>query len=126
MNPEELFIVTAQPEFAHAAVTELRQFDEHIGQREELAPGIILCQASDTTQLMRRAAQKPPVFTRHLAPVQAIISLEQTEQDIGQLATTIVGNRRHRVNQKAADCYLYPLHFKSRLPGHIASRRESK
>jgi 23S rRNA (cytidine2498-2'-O)-methyltransferase len=90
VNPEELLIITAQPEFAHAAVTELRQFDEHIQQREELAPGIILCQASDAGQLMRRAAQKPPVFTRHLAPVQTIISLEQTEQDIGQLATAIV------------------------------------
>lgn len=89
-SSEELLIVTAQPEFARAAVTELRQFDEHIRLREELAPGIILCQASDTAQLMRHAARKPPIFTRHLAPVQAVIPIEQTERDIGQLATAIV------------------------------------
>jgi 23S rRNA (cytidine2498-2'-O)-methyltransferase len=90
VNSAELFIVTAHPEFARAAVTELRQFDEHVQQREELTPGIILCQAANTTQLMQRAAQKPPIFARHLASVQAIIPLEQTERDIGQIATAIV------------------------------------
>ena len=89
MNPGALLIITAHPEFAHAAVTELQQFDEQLQQREEFAPGIMLCSASDATRIMRRAMQKRPVFVRHLAPVQAIIELEQTEQDIGHIATAI-------------------------------------
>jgi 23S rRNA (cytidine2498-2'-O)-methyltransferase len=90
VNLEERVIVTAQAEFARAAVAELRQFDEHIRLREELSPGILLCQTSHTARLMQQAASELPVFIRHLAPVQTIVALEQTEQDIGQLATAIV------------------------------------
>ena len=38
---------------------------------------------------MRRASSEPPIFVHHLAPVQIIIDLHNTEQDIGEIATAL-------------------------------------
>ncbi len=35
---------------------------------------------------MRLAAEQPPIFVRHIAPVQAIVPLSDTERDVGKLA----------------------------------------
>lgn len=89
MSTGNQLIVTAHAEFIHTAITELRQFDATIQQLTELTPGVCLCTTTDAAQLMRRVAAQRPVFVRHLAPVQGIITLHSTEQDIGHLAMTI-------------------------------------
>lgn len=89
MNRDDLLIVTAQPEFAHTAITELQQFGQECQQLEEFTPGVILCKTSSASLLMQRAAKERPIFARHLAPAQGIIDLGQTEQDIGRIATAI-------------------------------------
>src|SRR6266536_574294 len=86
---ENLFIVTAQPEFLQAALSELKYLEKRLTSIEELAPGIQLCGTPDVPALMRQAAQEPPIFVRHLAPVQITIDLQNTEQDVGEIAAAL-------------------------------------
>ncbi len=89
MNVANLLIVTAHPEFLDAGLQELKRVDKRLMTVEELAPGIALCETSDATALMRLSAEQHPIFIRHLAPVQAIVDLTNTEADIGTLALSI-------------------------------------
>lgn len=82
-------IITAHPEFAQAAVAELKQLDKELVSIEELAPGIILCRSSDLARLVHKATKERPTFVRHIAPAQAIVSLNYNEQDLGKIATAI-------------------------------------
>jgi 23S rRNA (cytidine2498-2'-O)-methyltransferase len=88
-------IVTAHPEFMDVAFDELKRFDSSLHGLELLAPGILLCgfpqetPPQNATTVMRLAAEQWPVFVRHLAPVQAIVNLSNTEDDIGELALAV-------------------------------------
>lgn len=89
MTQEPLLVITAHPEFLDAAIDELQQLDQEFAYREMLAPGIALCSAPDVSALVRQAAERRPIFVRHIAPVQAIVPLSNTEQDVGALAVAI-------------------------------------
>ena len=82
-------IVTAQPELSPAAIAELQYIDKQLVQIDELAPGILLCDTANVALLMQRAAARLPIFARHLAPVQGIVALKNSEQDIGEIGTAI-------------------------------------
>jgi 23S rRNA (cytidine2498-2'-O)-methyltransferase len=84
-----MVIVTAHPEFSDAAFSELKQLDKSLTYVAQLAPGIALCASPQVEMLMRMAAEQRPMFARHLAPVQTIVNLTNTEQDIGTLAVTL-------------------------------------
>ncbi len=84
MISENLLIVTAHAEFLDAALDELRHLDKRLTRVELLAPGIVLCATPDVTSLARLAAEQHPIFVRHIAPVQAIVPLTNTEQEPGQ------------------------------------------
>jgi len=90
-----VFIVTAHQEFVDAAFDELKRFDKKLIYGELLAPGILLCtfpgdtHPLDLTVFLRQLKQQRPIFVRHLAPVQAVIHLYNTENDIGDLALAI-------------------------------------
>lgn len=56
MKLDNLFIVTAQPEFLDEAVNELRHLDNSVRSIEMLAPDSTLCSASNVQTLMRLAA----------------------------------------------------------------------
>jgi 23S rRNA (cytidine2498-2'-O)-methyltransferase len=92
---DPVFIVTAHQEFVDAAFDELKRFNKKLLYGELLAPGILLCtspsanHAQDITSVARQAIQQRPIFVRHLAPVQAVIHLSNTENDIGELALAI-------------------------------------
>ncbi len=85
-----MVIVTAHPEFSQEALTEVERLDKQFMRVEELAPGLILGEAPDIHVLMQKAAKERPIFVRHLAPVQTIITLHNDEQDIGAMAMAIV------------------------------------
>ena len=89
MIAENLLIVTARPELLDAALDELKHFDKQLSHVETLAPGIALCTAPGATTIPRLAAEQQPIFVRHLAPVQAILALTNTDQDISELATAV-------------------------------------
>ena len=92
---DPVLIVTAHQEFIDAAFDELKRFNTKLLYGELLAPGILLCtlpsdtHQHDLTSLARQAIQQRPIFVRHLAPVQAVIHLSNTENDIGELALAI-------------------------------------
>lgn len=83
------FILTAHSEFLEAALRELKRLDPQVQSARLLAPGIALCSSPDTERLQRRAADAHPIFVRHLAPVQTVVDLNNTEQDIGSLAIAV-------------------------------------
>jgi 23S rRNA (cytidine2498-2'-O)-methyltransferase len=83
---DNLVIVTTHPEFLDAGLAEIRRFDKRLTHIELLAPGIALCTAPDISTLMRLAAEQHPIFVRHIAPVQTIVPLSDTESDVGKLA----------------------------------------
>jgi len=91
VNQEQLLIVTAHAEFLDAALNELKRLDKGLTSIAVLAPGIALCANPDVTALMRLAAKTRPIFVRHLAPVQVVIDLDNTEHDVGKLAVAIAG-----------------------------------
>ena len=88
-------IVTAHPEFMNVAFDELKSLDGSLDSLELLAPDNLLCGFPQVTPLqevralMRHAAEQRPIFVRHLAPVQAMINLNNTENDLGELALAI-------------------------------------
>ena len=92
---EPVFIITAHQEFVDAAFDELKRINKKLLYGKLLAPGILLCtlprdiHAGDLTSLMRQVIQRRPIFVRHLAPVQKVIHLSNTESDIGELALAI-------------------------------------
>ena len=92
---DPVLIVTAHQEFIDAAFDELKRFDKKLLYGELLAPDILLCtlpwdtHPHDLTSLTRQAMQQRPIFVRHLAPVQAVIHLSNTENDLGELALAI-------------------------------------
>jgi 23S rRNA (cytidine2498-2'-O)-methyltransferase len=86
VSQEQVLIVTAHPEFLDAALDELRRLDKGFASVEILTPGIALCASPDITALMSTAAKNRPTFVRHLAPVQVVINLSNTERDTGTLA----------------------------------------
>lgn len=73
-----------------AALTELKQLDTQFIIEEELTDSITLCRATNVHALQQRVAKEHLVFVRHLAPVQRIVYLTNTEQDVGEIATEIV------------------------------------
>ncbi len=87
---QHLFVATAQPEFAHVAIVELKRLEPQVKHIEELVPGVILCSASDVPQLLSRAVTDRPIFVRHLAPVQATVALTNTTKDLEEIAVAIV------------------------------------
>ncbi|HCI80244.1 MAG TPA: hypothetical protein DHW02_11210 [Ktedonobacter sp.] len=88
MNTEHI-LVTAHPEFMQAALAELHQLDKKFASEEELTPAITLCTSSDTMALLQRAMKAQLIFVRHLAPVQAIVDLTNTQEDLVRLASAI-------------------------------------
>lgn len=72
-----------------AALHELRRFDNNLQCETLLAPDIALCESNDLAHLMSKAAGQRPIFVRHLAPVQTILSLSNSEKDVGALAVAI-------------------------------------
>ena len=85
----EQILVTAHPEFMQAALAELRQLDTRLTPLEELTNSITLCQSSNTVSLQQRAMKAQLIFVRHLAPVQAIVPLTNTQEDLILLANAI-------------------------------------
>lgn len=84
-------IITAHAEFLESALQELKRLEKELRGVEVLAPGIALCRVPDAARFMHMVAETRPVFTRHLAPVQAISRLTNTEADLETLAVTLAG-----------------------------------
>jgi 23S rRNA (cytidine2498-2'-O)-methyltransferase len=84
-------ILTTHAEFQQSALLELQRLQPALRSISTLAPGIALCRVPDAAHFMRQSAQMRPIFTRHLAPVQAISQLSGNESDLPRLAVALAG-----------------------------------
>ena len=88
MNYLQRVLITAHPEFLGAALDEMRRLEPELLIHAELTPEIALVEVPNVEALARRIAQQHLIFVRHLAPVQAQVTLDGTLNDIATLALT--------------------------------------
>lgn len=87
------WIVTADPDFADLAQDEVLAVDD-AAQIDLLAPGVLLVTSSvDFAQLAEQWAVTPPIFVRHVCPVQTLVMLsvpaDGRELDLGPLVDAV-------------------------------------
>lgn len=82
-------LITAQAEFLDSALRELKRLEQRLRSVKMLTPEIALCSVPDVLAFTRLVAEERPTFARHLAPVQAIIQLQNTDEDLERLAISL-------------------------------------
>jgi 23S rRNA (cytidine2498-2'-O)-methyltransferase len=84
-------LITAHAEFLDSALIEMKQVERELRSLDMLVPGIMLGSVPDVPTFMRTVAEEGPIFVRHLAPVQTIILIQNTEEDLEHLAVSLAG-----------------------------------
>lgn len=82
-------IITAHAEFLESALHELQRLENRVSDVEVLAPGIALCRVPDSPKFRRSLVETRPIFIRHIAPVQAVVTIKNTEADLENLAVAL-------------------------------------
>jgi 23S rRNA (cytidine2498-2'-O)-methyltransferase len=87
-----IFLVTGDHEFETAARGELVGHDRKLTQGETLVPGVFLIRstlaAEDFAALL---AHDPPIYARHMFPVQATMFLTKSADDLERMARAVSG-----------------------------------
>ena len=88
--PTSTFLVTSSDEFEGAARTELRQTDPKLKAGASLVAGLFLIDSvfgwDDFSAML---SQDPPIYSRHLFPVQATLTLSKTEADLDAMVEAV-------------------------------------
>ncbi|MBN1936554.1 MAG: 50S rRNA methyltransferase [Anaerolineae bacterium] len=80
-------ILTSSPDSGVIALNEIQAIDPGARLRKWLAPGVgWVALEMDWDSLARRLGERPPVFCRHICPVQACVALRQDRLDLDDLA----------------------------------------
>jgi len=80
-------ILTAHPVSGSAALYEIRSADPGSRLRQWLEPGVGWVElGTDWDSLAARLREQPPIFCRHICPVQAHVPLKQDVADLDDLA----------------------------------------
>jgi 23S rRNA (cytidine2498-2'-O)-methyltransferase len=80
-------ILTCDPDFNDLALDEFRRDSVYGAPVAELASGVWLVECDDGFWGLAESWQtKPPIFVRHLCPVDAVLPLTSTSDDIASLA----------------------------------------
>jgi hypothetical protein len=88
MQPD--LILTADPDFLSLALEELYQLRPLTQIEQEIAPGVLTAVTSDGFFALAEAWRKqPPTFVRHISPIQLILPLVHTEDDLTNLETLV-------------------------------------
>lgn len=82
-------ILTSSPDLGNAALMEVRSVDPRARLIEWLAPGVGWLELGmDWNGLAAHFREQPPIFCRHICPVQASVPLKQGMADLDALAET--------------------------------------
>ena len=85
-------ILTSNQESDAVALNELRAVDAGLRLLEWLEPGVAWVELSrDWSALVEGLRRRPPIFCRHICPVQADLPLEQAPADLDALAQVCEG-----------------------------------
>ncbi len=88
-NDATQLIFTADPEAGHLALAEIRRTDPAAHLLDWLAPGVGRAElGADWAVLMAALRLHPPLFCRHVCPVQASLPLRPGLDDLERLAET--------------------------------------
>ena len=84
-------VLTANPGFAHLALDEFRRDSLNGQTQEELAPGMWLVDCDEGFWGLAEAwIDSPPVFVRHICPVDLAIPLIATPRDMARLSDAAI------------------------------------
>lgn len=87
--PTPTLILTADPGFADLALAELQQAGPGAQIGAELGAGVWTVTAVSFAALAAAWREAPPIFVRHICPVQALFPLPGTPADVPQLSTAV-------------------------------------
>ena len=85
-------ILTADPDFLDFALDELRAADPQVDVGQEIAPGVVLAAVQRSFADLAAAWQDaPPIFVRHICPVQATAPLAASRDDLNVISQVAGG-----------------------------------
>lgn len=93
-------ILTADPDFADLALAELQQAGPGAQIGAELGDGVWLITAVSFATLADVWRQDPPIFVRHICPVQVTFPLPNSGTDLPALATAVTDYFSRRFDQQ--------------------------
>ncbi len=83
-------ILTCDPDSVDLARHELKESAPNAHIDDILTPGVLLVELGDSYwEFAEKWHQQPPVFVRHLCPVQTPVSLHATEQDLDDILQAV-------------------------------------
>lgn len=83
-------IITANPDFKELALAEVQQNQPRTQILGEVEPGVWLCESPASFLTFAERWQKnPPIFVRHLCPVQVVVPLKGSSTDVAALQTAV-------------------------------------
>jgi 23S rRNA (cytidine2498-2'-O)-methyltransferase len=87
---ENLLVITAHAEFLQAAIAEIEALNKQAIEVNIVNDEIALCTVSNTHEIMQLANKIRPIFVRHIAPVQKVLTLKNNEGDPGRIAVAAI------------------------------------
>ncbi len=118
-------IATADPNFSELVQEELNKSPITVEATSELAPGVLLVTSANTFwELAEAWRMQPPIFIRHICPVEMVVPLNGSANDVGKLSSYINSNLlemvdpslpfsvQTRIFQDSALAAIEPLPFK--------------
>jgi 23S rRNA (cytidine2498-2'-O)-methyltransferase len=90
---DDQLILTASPDFADLALRELEDVVEHTSVLGELAEGVYWIQIVPTFwDLAEQWRLQPPIFVRHICPVQVVVPLRGQPADLDALRNVVAAD----------------------------------
>jgi 23S rRNA (cytidine2498-2'-O)-methyltransferase len=84
------WVLTVDPDFLDLALEEVRGADGRAEPHQELAPGVLLVgSARSFGEIAAAWASTPPIFVRHICPVQAAVTLAGGAADPALIAQSV-------------------------------------
>ncbi len=91
LTPAQALVLSADPDFVDMALEEFHRDAAAPEPLAELAPGVwLVACAQGFWPLAERWQEHPPIFVRHIHPVDLAVPLDGTAEDLDRLAEAIV------------------------------------
>lgn len=83
-------IMSADPAYLTLAIDEIKEIDSQLEHFQEIGSGVVLgITAVGFFSIAEAWRQSPPIFARHICPIQLIVPFANLETDLGHLQTAV-------------------------------------